>query len=159
VSGLDYIRRVFDHLTWADATMAAAVEAIESPDAAVCELAHVFGAEENWLARLEERAATLTIWPDLSREALGPAMRKIQAGYAGYLGALRDEDLTRLVAYTNSQGRSFETAISDILLHVVLHSQYHRGKVNLLLRQSNATPAPVDFIGFVRGVPAARTLT
>ena len=72
---------------------------------------------------------------------------------------LRDEHLTRLVAYMTSQGRSFETAIGDILLHVALHSQYHRGKVNLLLRQSSAAPAPVDFIGFVRGVPAARTPT
>ena len=159
MSGLDYIRRVFDHLTWADTTMVAAAEVVDSPDAAVGELAHVFGAQENWLARLEERAATLEIWPELSRQALTPAMRRIQAGYAGYLVALRDEDLTRLVAYTNSQGRSFETAIGDILLHVALHSQYHRGKVNLLLRQSNTAPAPVDFIGFVRGVPAARTLT
>ena len=159
MSGLDNIRRVFDHLMWADAAMVAAVEAVESPDAAVHELAHVFGAEENWLARLEERAAALAIWPEVSREALGPAMRKIQSGYSGYLVALRNEDLTRLVAYTNSQGRSFETAIGDILLHVALHSQYHRGKVNLLLRQFSAAPAPVDFISFVRGVPAARTLT
>jgi len=159
VSGLDYIHRVFEHLTWADTTMVAAVEAEESPEAAVREFAHVLGAAENWLARLEERSATLAIWPELPRELLAPAKRRIQTGYARYLGALRDEDLTRLVAYTNSQGRAFETAIGDILLHVALHSQYHRGKVNLLLRQSNATPAPVDFISFVRGVPAARTLT
>ena len=155
--GLDYIRRVFDHLTWADTTMVAAVGGEESPAAAARELSHVLGAQENWLARLEEREATLPIWPDLPRTDLTPTMNRIQRGYARYLSALRDEDLTRLVAYTNSQGRSFETAIGDILLHVALHSQYHRGKVNLMLRQSNVTPAPVDFIGFVRGVPAAKT--
>ena len=157
MSGLNHIRRVLEHLMWADTTMVAAVEAEESPAAAVRELSHVLGAEENWLARLEERAATLAIWPELSRTALAPTTRGIHTGYAKYLAALRDGDLTRLVTYTNSQGRTFETAIDDILLHVALHSQYHRGKVNLLLRQSHAVPAPVDFIGFVRGVPAART--
>jgi hypothetical protein len=29
--------------------------------------------------------------------------------------------------------------------------------VNLLLRQSGAAPAPVDYIGFIRGFPAAVT--
>lgn len=37
-----------------------------------------------------------------------------------------------------------------------MHGQYHRGKVNLLLRQADRTPAPTDYIAFVRGVPAAR---
>jgi uncharacterized damage-inducible protein DinB len=63
--------------------------------------------------------------------------------------------VTRGIGYTNSAGRSFVTPVGDILLHVALHGQYHRGKVNLLLRQAELEPAPVDFIGFVRGVPAA----
>ena len=33
--------------------------------------------------------------------------------------------------------------------------QYHRGKINLLLRQQQATPIPVDCIAFLRGSPAA----
>jgi hypothetical protein len=39
----------------------------------------------------------------------------------------------------------------------MLHGQYHRGKINLLLRQSGAEPAPADYISYVRGVPAAVT--
>ena len=41
------------------------------------------------------------------------------------------------------------------LLHVPLHGQYHRGKINLLLRQAGRQPAPTDYITFVRGVSAA----
>lgn len=51
--------------------------------------------------------------------------------------------------------RLFTNATGDILLHVVLHAQYHRGKVNLLLRQTGGEAAPADFIAFMRGVPAA----
>ncbi|MFQ5740386.1 MAG: DinB family protein [Acidobacteriota bacterium] len=37
--------------------------------------------------------------------------------------------------------------------------QYHRGKVNLLLRQAGHAPAATDFIAFVRGAPAATEAT
>ena len=36
-----------------------------------------------------------------------------------------------------------------------VHGQYHRGKVNLLLRQEGMSPVPGDFIAYVRGAPAA----
>ena len=42
---------------------------------------------------------------------------------------------------------------------MALHGQYHRGKVNLLLRQGGHAPAPVDYVAFVRGVPAATEVT
>jgi uncharacterized damage-inducible protein DinB len=157
LTSLDQIRRLWEHAAWADAAILSAIETPTqaSPDA-VREFAHILGAEENWLARLEGRPPTLPIWPQLARTDLAPAARRIMDGYGAYLATLRDDDVERSVSYTNTAGRSFETRIGDILFHVALHGQYHRGKVNLLLRQSSAEPAPVDFISFVRGVPAAR---
>jgi len=154
----DQLRRLWAHSVWSDAAIAAAINGPPppSPDA-VREYAHVLGAEEIWLARLEGRSTTLAVWPDESSEVLATAARRIHQGYEKYLAGLRDEDLATLVAYTNTAGRAFETSVVDIVTHVALHGQYHRGKVNLLLRQSGATPAPVDYIGFVRGVPAATT--
>ena len=61
------------------------------------------------------------------------------------------------VAYTTSAGKSFANTVKDILLHVAMHAQYHRGKINLLLRQAGLEPAPADYIAFIRGAPAART--
>jgi uncharacterized damage-inducible protein DinB len=45
--------------------------------------------------------------------------------------------------------------VEDILLQIFLHGTYHRGQVALLLRQGEATPAPTDYIAYVRGAPAA----
>jgi uncharacterized damage-inducible protein DinB len=75
--------------------------------------------------------------------------------YELYLSSLNEHDIDRTVAYSNSAGQSFETAIEDILLHVALHGSHHRGQVNLLLRQSGSETAAVDYIGFIRGVDAA----
>jgi uncharacterized damage-inducible protein DinB len=158
MTALEQIQRVWKHAAWADGAILLAIERPEqSPADAVREFSHVLGAEETWLARLEGRAATLPIWPELARTELASVSRRIQDGYGAYLATLRDEDVERSISYVNTAGRSFETSIGDILLHVALHSQYHRGKVNLLLRQANAGPSPVDFISFVRGVPAAIT--
>ena len=59
--------------------------------------------------------------------------------------------------YVNSAGQSFETPVSDMLLQVFLHGQYHRGKVNLMLREGGLPPVPTDYISWARGVPAAVT--
>jgi uncharacterized damage-inducible protein DinB len=151
VSSLIQIRRLWDHAAWADVALLSALESVTEPPAqALREYAHVLGAEETWLSRLQGRASRTAVWPELTRAGVAQL-----AGYEAHLASLTDEALDLAVTYTNSAGRTFSTAAGDILLHVVLHGQYHRGKVNLLLRQAGMEPAPVDFIGFVRGVPAA----
>ncbi len=158
MTAVEQLRRLWDHAVWADAALLAALESHATvPPLALREYAHVLGAEAVWLARLEGRLAEAAVWPELAIAELGEMARSVSEGYRRYLGALRDGDVARGVSYTNSAGRSFVTPVGDILLHVALHSQYHRGKVNLLLREAGLVPAPVDFIGFVRGVPAATT--
>jgi uncharacterized damage-inducible protein DinB len=155
---LSDFRRMREHLAWADdALLDVLAEAAEYPEAAGREMAHILGADETWLARIEERAPSVPIWPPSDLNTLRELALQVQVGYARHLDTMIETDLLRLVAYHNSAGIAFETPVRDILYHVFLHAQYHRGKVNLLLRQAGLTPAQVDFIGFVRGFPAAVT--
>lgn len=154
---LNEIHRFMAHAEWADRLMLPALQAEHCPNEAVREYAHVLGAEETWLSRMEGRTATVSVWPTLTLAELSALCDAVHAGYAAYLSALDAPALEQLTRYTNSAGQSFETSVSDILMHVALHGQYHRGKVNLLLRQAGLRPAPTDFIAFVRGTPAARS--
>lgn len=153
---LDYLRQLTEHCLAADAALADSLRAAASvPDTVVREYAHILGAEEVWLSRLEGRAARTAVWPDAS---LGDALKlrqEVAGAYLAYVARLTNADLERLVSYRNSAGLTFSNSIADILLHVMLHGQYHRGKVNLLLRQGGLVPVPTDYIAFVRGVPAA----
>lgn len=81
----------------------------------------------------------------------------VHAGYAAYLGGLSENGLQRTFSYRNSAGQEFSNTVLDVLLHAALHGQYHRGKVNLLLRQAGSSPVPTDYIAFIRGAPAAVT--
>ena len=157
---IEKIRDLWDHVFWADSVLLEVLpsESSAAPEA-IREHAHVIGTEEVWLARLEQRPARAAVWPELSARELRRLSEETHAAYKAYLAELEASDLDTIVAYTNSAGQDFTNSIGDILLHVAFHGQYHRGKVNLLLRQAGFTPAPTDYIAFVRGVPAATEAT
>jgi uncharacterized damage-inducible protein DinB len=148
--------RLFEHMAWADARALGALrKAGGASELAHTELAHVLGAEHVWLARLEGRPARVAVWPTLSVDACETLARETQTGFRAFLDRQDEAALERTVHYRNSVGAEFDSKVSDILLHVALHGSYHRGKVAAALRGSGAEPAPTDYIGFVRGVPAA----
>jgi uncharacterized damage-inducible protein DinB len=158
MDAIDAMRRMWDHAAWADALLLSALEAMQPPPAlAWREYAHVLGAESVWLDRLLGRKQRLPVWPELSVVEASSLASSLRNEYAGYVAALTPESLDARVAYVNSAGQSFQTAVSDILLQVMLHGQYHRGKVNLMLREAHLPPVPTDYIAFARGVPAATT--
>ncbi len=155
---LQDIRRLIAHAEWADRALLDALQKLpEAPGEAVAEMAHVLGAAEVWLSRLEQRPTRTAVWPELPLARLSELASTVHAGYARYVGGLDEAALDRPVSYTNTAGRSFENSVGDIVFQAVLHGQYHRGKLNLRLRQAGASPVPTDYIAFVRGVPAATT--
>ena len=150
------VRRLWDHARWADERLLAAFEENGGePPEAWREFAHVIGTAETWLARIQGRPPALPIWPASSevRSAVG----SVHAGYVSCLETLTEEGLQRSFRYRNTAGQEFTNTVLDVLLHAALHGQYHRGKVNLLLRQAGRSPVPTDYIAFVRGAPAAVT--
>jgi uncharacterized damage-inducible protein DinB len=154
---LNSIRKMWDHCAWADRLLFDALNKASDAESAWTEYSHILGAEETWLSRLEKRPARAAIWPNLTRHETASLREAVVSGYASYLKTLEESALTQKIEYTNSAGRTFETSRADILVHVALHGQYHRGKINLLLRQSGAEPLAVDYIAFVRGIEAATT--
>jgi uncharacterized damage-inducible protein DinB len=152
---LAQLRRLFAHADWANDQVITVLQG-QSVAADILELiAHVLGAEEVWLSRLEGRASTLAVWPALTMDELPGVAKLNAAGYRAYIDRLTSDDLPREIAYTNSAGQTFRSTIADILTHVAMHGSYHRGQVALRMRRDGGTPAPTDFIAFVRGSPAA----
>ena len=155
----DHLRKLFDHLEWADA---AALEALRtsngSDERALTIYSHVLGAEAVWLARLAGRAYDVPVWPVLSLEQAASLAARNAAELGTVVSSLGPEDLGREIDYRTSDGRAFRSTIEDILLHGALHGSYHRGQIALLIRRGGGEPAPTDFIAFVRGAPVARTV-
>jgi len=145
------IRKLFDHLEWADQAVLAALEARpDAPADAFRLAAHMLNAELVWLARIAgETEPPLHDEADLAdyRERAARA----RAGWNDLLGDLAAGRLAAAVAYTNTKGEPFRTALEDILLHVALHGAYHRGQI-LRIVAGTGQPVPwVDYIAWVRG--------
>lgn len=155
---LDHIRRLVAHLAWADDRSLRSLRATSSPDPeAVAWLAHVLGAEEVWLARLEQREASAPVWPAIGLDDCEALARDVHARLERYLDALDPAQLDRRIAYRNSAGVPFESRVVDILLQIVTHGAYHRGQIAAAVRQAGVAPLYTDYIAFVRdGAPATR---
>jgi uncharacterized damage-inducible protein DinB len=63
---------------------------------------------------------------------------------------LTEENLDAVATYKNSRGVEYRTAYRDMLMHVLMHSAYHRGQVAMAIRAEGGEPANTDYIGFVR---------
>lgn len=148
--------RLFAHLGWADQAVIAALRQTATPDQDWLNLfAHVLGAEHVWLSRIEGREAELAVWPTLTVDECATVAQANLAGYTDLLPRVDPGQLGRMVHYRNSAGREFDSTIEDILLHVCLHGSYHRGQIARAIRLEGGVPAPTDYIGYIRGVPAA----
>ncbi|HEU5171085.1 MAG TPA: DinB family protein [Gemmatimonadales bacterium] len=113
-------------------------------------LAHIIAAKRLWLGRIQGDPAPVVVWPDLGLDECGSALDAVEARWARYLDALGPAELARDVAYVNSKGESWTSAVEQILTHVPLHSHYHRGQIAARVRAAGREPAYTDFIHAVR---------
>jgi uncharacterized damage-inducible protein DinB len=153
---MDHLRRLIDHLEWADERVLGSLRACRTPlPAAINLYCHILGAEHAWLSRIDGATSSVAIWPEISLDECENLARDNVASLRKILSEVTVSDLGREITYRNSAGAEFTTGLEDILLHVALHGSYHRGQVAALLRSAGDTPNPTDYIQWVRGAPAA----
>jgi len=120
-------------------------------DKASAYYAHIAGSQELWYTRITEKSAEITpaIWPDYdlatAHQVLNTSSEKWKA-----LLKRRESHINHRISYQNSSGSSFETPLTDILHHVIIHGQHHRAQIAILLRRADIEPPQTDFIFFSR---------
>jgi uncharacterized damage-inducible protein DinB len=58
--------------------------------------------------------------------------------------------LSKPVPYKNTAGSDYRNTVGDMLLHLALHGQHHRGQIAHAMRRHGDTPPIVDYIAWVR---------
>jgi uncharacterized damage-inducible protein DinB len=148
---LEYIQRLFSYDDWANREILTALQKTEvPPPRSVRFLAHIVAAERLWLERLRLQKQTYPVWPDFSLEQCKLEVEELPKLWRTYLATLKDDGLSRSLTYKNSKGESWTSQKQDILMHVILHSAYHRGQIATDMRAAGFTPAYTDFIHAVR---------
>ena len=148
------IRNLFAHMDWANRRLLEALQSaqVDETSKAATLFLHVLQAERIWLTRLRgESSGSIALWGDhADLTACAELIVANGSGFQAWLAALPEDRLDMPVAYRSQAGAPFETSARDILTHVALHGQYHRGQINAELRAGGFEPAPLDYILFAR---------
>lgn len=148
----DRLLRLFSYDTWANEQVLLTLQDNLDKDGleeAVKLYAHIAGSQEMWFRRIEGEDIEVEIWPD---DDLAESLQKLKTYSQKWKQLIENSrgDLDRLISYQNSKGTPFETMLSDILHHLVIHGQHHRAQIARLLRNAKITPPATDFIFFTR---------
>jgi len=151
VTMLEHIRNLFSYDDWANREVLDSLQALNAPpERSVKLLAHILSAERLWLERLLVQKQTLPVWPLATLAQCKLEVDQLPGLWKNYLTALGEAGLARSLTYKNTKGESFSSQKQDILLHVVMHSAYHRGQIAADMRAAGFTPPYTDFIHAVR---------
>jgi uncharacterized damage-inducible protein DinB len=93
------------------------------------------------------KAARSESVPDFDTLALG--LQETGAWYVGYAATLAQSELDEPIEFIFTSGKPARMRRSEILLHVCLHGQFHRGNAGALLQLKGFTPARDGFTDFL----------
>ncbi|MBL7942958.1 MAG: hypothetical protein JNM00_09340 [Flavobacteriales bacterium] len=111
-------------------------------------LDHLIAAHENWFARIEGRAPKLEVWwSDIHPDEYEVKLVQYHQSWKHWLEV---GGAGKTYRYTNTKGDAFTNTGSEILTHLCLHSQYHRGQVTVLMRPLVKEIPSTDFIVWLR---------
>jgi len=122
----------------------------QPPASCVRWLAHVLGAQCEWLARLRGEKSPLPVWPSLTLDELELELGRLQRAWSEFLSTLDPDAWTRSITYVNSKGQSWSSRVEDVLTHVLLHGAHHRGQIACALREADLSVPAMDYIHATR---------
>lgn len=122
----------------------------EAPQPALRIFSHVINAQAIWIARLTGTQSPLKVWQEHDLAGLHHWHAQTSERLRELCETTDEAELTRHIQYTNSQGDAFDSQVSDILTHAVVHASYHRGQVATKMREAGLEPVNSDFITYCR---------
>ena len=145
-----YLQQLFAYDDWANReTLASLERAAKISERAKKLIAHIAAAEWIWMDRMAGRPQRTAVWPELSfaecRRQFGLLQEEWQRFFATHAAELSAE-----FSYKNSEGENWSSRIEDAVMHVVMHSAYHRGQIAAEVRAGGGAPAYTDYIHAVR---------
>ena len=91
---------------------------------------HILFAGKIWVVRLNGKSSiNIPVWPDLNWEQSEKNLEDNAIEYDNFLSSITEAELTGNITYQNSRGTTFRQPVLDILMHVLMHGAYHRGKL------------------------------
>lgn len=114
-------------------------------------LSHIINAQKVWYSRVTGQSADLELdhWMEYEVDELKSKARKSVQKWLDLIGD-HDVQTDKIIEYQNSKGIVYQNTVWEICQHLIIHGQYHRAQISLLLRNSDIKPPNTDFISYAR---------
>jgi uncharacterized damage-inducible protein DinB len=140
---------MINHEHWANGIIIEQLVALDSiPDKTQQLMNHILGAQSIWISRINGTKSELAVWPNIHCTKWDAHSDRHQTEL---LHIVKNEELLHSeVHYKNTAGVAYSNKVNELILHLCLHSQYHRGQIVTHTRDLIAEPASTDMISFLR---------
>ncbi len=146
----DFLRMfAYDH--WANRECMRVLRTAGAQSGATKRIAHILSAGKLWLERMRREPQSVPVWPNSTIEECETMADEMSELWRKYLTELPPGGFEENVEYRNSKGEPWSSRVEDVLIHVLMHSAYHRGQIALEMRTAGMEPAYTDFIHLKTG--------
>jgi uncharacterized damage-inducible protein DinB/putative sterol carrier protein len=108
---------------------------------------HLTGTEHGYASANTDDVPTL--------EELSEAITRSDRWYIDYVSRLETAQLVEMIDFRFTDGAPGRMSREEMLLHVTIHGEYHRGQVGWILTESAVTPPADAFTGWLHKAEAA----
>lgn len=135
-----------------------AMEAMETPVSSSfpslrATMVHIWAAEDVWLNRLKGISPTSLLsesFEGLNGQMMDHLLQN-SALFSNFVQRQSDDFFSNTCVYKHTGGKNFEQYNSEIILHCMQHSTYHRGQIVTIARHLGITDPPkTDYIEYCR---------
>ena len=159
---ISMLERVFSYKAKANSEILAAMrrfaDASPAREIAIRVLNHTYAVDRIFAANLTGTAHGYTS-PNPghapSLEELSAAIKTSDQWYINYVSLLDEARLGEPIDFTFTDGLPGRMSREEILMHVTVHGEYHRGQISLIMMQNSITPPGDGFTTFLHKTEAS----
>lgn len=109
---------------------------------------HIINAHHIWNCRVLQKHSSIGVW---QIHTLQEWIEMDKQNFHQSLEIIENYNLDRVILYTNTENKSFQNSIGEILFHIVNHSTHHRAQIAREIRASGYfIPQKTDYIIYKR---------
>jgi uncharacterized damage-inducible protein DinB len=112
-------------------------------------LAHLYGADFNWLARWKGQPTGPIPGGDIpTLSELRRRWDTLESEQRAFVEALTPADLARVVAYKGLEGKPFRVPLWPLLQHVPNHATHHRSELATMITMISGSPPDTGILTY-----------
>ena len=155
------LERIFTYKAKANDEILAAMrqfdEASPAKEIAVRVLSHTYAVDQIFAANLRRAQHGYTS-PNPSHtpalEELVAAIKTSDQWYVDYVSRLDEAQLAERIDFTFTDGLPGRMSREEMLMHVTVHGEYHRGQISLIMMENSITPPGDGFTSYLHKAEA-----